>query len=464
MRVFIFILTLLFFAPAFVVAAEEPMPSMSISAPGESAPPAAEKIKPAEQVYICPMHPHIHDEKGDRCPICGMDLVPANGQAPSSKPAEKEEKGERKILYWYDPMVPGQKFDKPGKSPYMDMDLVPFYKDEVKGGPEAPDNALYVDPVYRQALGVKTEKAALHEFGKSIHVFGHIAPSTRLEHTVAVRTAGWIVDLNTDAVGDTVKKGDLLFTFYSPNLMTAQSDYLIGSRVGDAEQRLRLYGMDGQAIAELKKKGKFLEATPFFAPTDGTISMLNVRKGAYVDAGNMVLSLQDYSQVWVQAHLPLRDMQFLVAGTPAVVTIDETGEPFKAVVDFIYPVTDPQSRNGLVRLVLDNPDGKLKTDALVSITFEANSQSRLAVPAEAVLYGKDGGHVITDLGDGYFRPVRVRTGITAGGLTEIVSGLKESEKIVTSGQFMIDAESSLSGGMASMDETDKKETGNVHKH
>ncbi len=464
MRVFIFTLTLFFFAPAFVMAAEESMPSMSMSAPGENTPPAAEKSKPAGQVYICPMHPHIHGEKGDRCPICGMDLVPASEQAPPSKPAEKGEKGERKILYWYDPMVPGQKFDKPGKSPYMDMDLVPFYEDEAKGGPEAPDNALYVDPVYRQALGVKTGKAALHEFGKSIHAFGHIAPSTRLEHTVAVRTAGWIVDLATDAVGDTVKKDDLLFTFYSPDLMTAQSDYLIGSRVGDAEQRLRLYGMDDQAIAELKKKGKFLEATPFYAPADGTVSMLNVRKGAYVDAGNTVLSLQDYAQVWIQAHLPLRDMQFLATGTPAIVTIDETGDSFKAAVDFIHPVTDPQSRNGLVRLTLDNPDGKFKTDTLVSIVFETDSQSRLAVPAEAVLYGKDGGHVITDLGDGYFRPVKVGTGITADGLTEIVSGLKENEKIVISGQFMIDAESSLSGGMASMDGTDTKEAGNVHKH
>lgn len=463
MRIFALILMLLVL-PAVTATAEDAMPSMSMPMAEPENNTDTTQQPEAEQIYICPMHPHIHGEKGDRCPICGMDLVPANGQAPSSKPAEKGEKGERKILYWYDPMMPGQKFDKPGKSPYMDMDLVPFYEDEAKGGPEAPDNALYVDPVYRQALGVKTGKAALHEFGKSIHAFGHIAPSTRLEHTVAVRTAGWIVDLATDAVGDTVKKDDLLFTFYSPDLMTAQSDYLIGSRVGDAEQRLRLYGMDDQAIAELKKKGKFLEATPFYAPADGTVSMLNVRKGAYVEAGATVLSLQDYSQIWAQAHLPLRDMQFLATGTPAVVTIDETGDSFKAAVDFIHPVTDPQSRNGLVRLVLDNPDGKLKTDALVSITFEAGSQSRLAVPAEAVLYGKDDGHVIADLGNGYFRPVRVGTGITANGLTEIVSGLKENEKIVTSGQFMIDAESSLSGGMASMDGSDEKEAGNVHKH
>ena len=374
-------------------------------------------------------------------------------------PVFAAETGDRKILYWHDPMVPGQKFDKPGKSPYMDMDLVPVYEDSA-----AQEGAVRIDPAYRQSLGVKTAVVIPHEFGKAVHAFGHIAPSTRREHSIAVRTAGWIVDLNTDAVGDAVKKGDLLFTFYSPDLMTAQSDYLIGSRLGNAEQRLRLYGMDEKSIAALKEKGKFLEATPFYAPADGTVSALNVRKGAYMEQGNLVLTLQDYSQVWVQAHLPLRDMQFITAGTPATVNIDETGEKYQAVADFIHPVTDPQSRNGMVRLVLDNPEGKLKADTLVNVIFEADKSERLAVPAESVLYGKDGGHVIAVLDSGNFRPVKVETGITSHGLTEIVSGLKEGDEIVVSGQFMIDAESSLSGGMAGMDGTDKKEAGNVHKH
>jgi len=160
--------------------------------------------------------------------------------------------------------------------------------------------------------------------------------------------------------------------------------------------------------------------------------------------------LQDFSQVWVEAHVPIKDLQFISVGTPAKITIDETGETIKAVTDFIYPMTDTESRKGIVRLVVDNPDGKLKTGSLVDVTFEAGSQKRLAVPAEAILYGKDGGHVIEDLGNGYFRPVIVKTGITAYGMTEIVSGLKEGQSIVTSGQFMIDAESNLRGGLNNM--------------
>lgn len=445
MRFFIYILILSVFPLAASVAGTNPtssqMPEMSQAVPG--VPHAGDNAHSAEELYICPMHPHIHGKKGDRCPICGMDLVPqTQTEAPQTLPEEDKNGGEKS-------------------------------RDEAD-----KEGGLYIQPIYRQALGVEIATASRHEFGKTIHAFGHVAPSTRREYTMAVRTAGWIVDLNTDAVGDTVEKGDLLFTYYSPDLMTAQSDYLLGSRVGNAEQRLRLHGMEDKAIAELKKKGRFLEETPFYSPADGTVALLNVRKGAYLEEGDMVLTLQDYAQVWVQAHLPLRDMEFLTIGTPATVTIDGTGESFKASVDFIYPETDPESRNGLVRLVLDNPDGRLKTDALVNVAFEAESHQRLAVPAEAVLYGKEGGHVIVSLGDGYFRPVQVRTGITSYGMTEILSGLQEGEKVVATGQFMIDAESSLSGGMVNMagadhsahgqqrpvESSDVEGTGNVHKH
>lgn len=365
-------------------------------------------------------------------------------------PAFAEDDGDRKVLYWHDPMVPKTKFDKPGPSPFMDMDLVPVYEDEVNGGSGAPENAIKVDPVYIQALGVKTAEVTHHEFGRNIRAFGQVAASTRLEHAVDVRTKGWIVDLATDAVGDTVKKGDLLFTYYSPDLMNAQSDFLIGSRVGNAALRLRLFGMEGKVIEQLKERGKFFEETPFYAAADGTVTMLNVRKGAYVNEGGSVLKLQDFSKLWVNADVPLRDVQFLEIGAPATIAIPETGEKYEALVDFIHPVNNPQNRTVTVRLVLDNPDGTLKPDTYVDAVFDAKVQSRLAVPTEAVLYGGTGAYVIEDAGDGYFRPVMVETGITASGLTEITSGLSHGQKIVKSGQFMLDAESNLKGGMAAM--------------
>lgn len=364
-------------------------------------------------------------------------------------PIMAAEKSERKVLYWYDPMVPGQKFDKPGKSPYMDMDLVPFYEEEAGGG----NNIVSIDASYQQALGVKTAPAQRQEFGKAIHVFGIVVPSTRREYVVAVRTAGWISDLKTNAVGDTVKKGDLLFTYYSQDLMSAQSDYLLGSRIGSPEQRLRLYGMNDRAIAELKKNGRFLEQTPFYAPADGTVTALNVRQGSYVDPGdnnNTILTLQDFSQVWIEAHVPIRDLQFLSVGTPATITVSGTGEAYKANVDFIYPETDLQNCKGMARLVLDNPEGRLKPNMPVDVIFAANVEPRLAVPEEAVLYDQRGAHVIATGDDGHFQPVMVKTGITSEGLTEITSGLSEGQVVVTSGQFMIDAESNLRGGIENM--------------
>lgn len=359
----------------------------------------------AEEVYICPMHPHIEGEAGDTCPICGMSLVPKQTENTSTSG------------------------DKSGA---------------------IDEDAIVITPEYIQALGVKTAQVSLEEFGKSIRAYGKIVPSTRLEHTVTVREDGWIVDLATSAIGDSVKKGDLLFTFYSPDLMSAQSDYLIGTRTGKAEQRLRLYGMDDKAIAEFKKGGKMMEATPFYAPLDGTVTMLEARPGMYMGEGARVLTLQDFSKVWINAEVPLRDIEFLKEGNRADITLSETGKIFQGTIDFIHPIANPDSRTVTVRVVADNTENILKPETYVDVIFIGLLEKRLAVPKDAVLYGEGGSYIIEALGDGKFSPRMVETGITANGLTEIKQGIKAGANIVTSGQFMIDAESNLRGGMANM--------------
>lgn len=443
MRILFFTLFLFTFAP-FVMAAENGVAASS---------------QTEAHTHYCPMHPEETGVEGDNCPICGMHLVPmeegsSSGQNPEHKmqtpPAASDSVDSTPVYIC--PMHPHISGEEGDTCPICGMHLVP--KNEGSQSHEdhedKPEGAFLIDPSYIQTLGVKTSGVSHQDFGKSIRAFGKIMPSTRLEYAIDVRTKGWIVDLNTDAVGDAVKKGDLLFTFYSPDLMNAQSDFLIGSRVGNAAQRLRLYGMEDKAIAELKERGKFFEETPFYAPADGTVTMLNVRKGAHVNEGGSILKLQDFSKLWVNVDVPIRDVQFLEVGIPAKITIPETGEKYEALVDFIHPVNDPQNRTVTVRLVLDNPDGALKPDTYVDAAFNAKVQSRLAVPAEAVLYGGMGAYVIEDAGDGYFRPVMVETGITASGLTEITSGLSHGQKIVKSGQFMLDAESNLKGGMAAM--------------
>mgnify|MGYP005844849835 CR=1 FL=1 len=193
-----------------------------------------------------------------------------------------------------------------------------------------------------------------------------------------------------------------------------------------------------------------MRETPFYAPMDGVIIDLKVRKGSFVKEGDLALSIQDFSQVWVNADVPIRDLQFLDIGQSATVTAPETGKTYESSIDFIHYVADPKTRTGIVRLVLQTESLEPKPGTYVDVLFNAKSEELLAVPAEAVLYDATGSKIIKDLGDGYFRPVTVETGITADGFTEIISGIEEGHEIVTSGQFMIDAESSLRGGMANM--------------
>ena len=381
--------------------------SAGFSAPAFAETPKAELPKICEEgKWVAPMHPNIRGEEGDNCPICGMELVPD----PVCFPEETKAKEDK----------------------------------------SAPEGALNITPTFRQALGVKTARVSRKAFGRKIRSFGEIVPSTRNELMFHMRSEGWIVDLATDAVGDTVKKGDLLFTYYSPDLMNAQSDFLIGNRAGNAAERLRLYGMDDKAIAQLKEQGRMMRETPFYAPMDGTVINLKVRKGSFVKEGDLALSMQDFSQVWVNADVPVRDLQFLEIGQQAKVIVPETGKTYDSNIDFIHHVADTQTRTGTVRLVLPHEHLEPKPGTYVDVVFEADRKDRLAVPAEAVLYDASGAKVIESLGNGYFRPVSVQTGITTGGLTEIISDLREGQEIVTSGQFMIDAESSLRGGMSNM--------------
>lgn len=373
----------------------------------------APPVLAAEQIFICPMHPHISGEEDDNCPICGMNLV---SQAADTEPThEQHQENAQKSM---------------------------------------AEGSIHIDSSYTQMLGVKTTEVKHRNFGDNIRAYGRISGNMRNEREISIQEEGWVKNLKTSAVGDIVKKGDVLFSIYSPDLMAAQSDYLIGRRtgyrIGNPEQRLRLKGMDDKAIAILKKRGKMMEQTPFHAQIDGVVTTLNVREGSHVSEGDVLLTIQDFSEVWINADVPIRDLQFLKEQTSARIRIPETGDEYESVIDYIHPVTDPRSRTATVRLILENPEGKLKPDTYVDVIFSANTQSRLAVPSDAVLYSSMGSYVIEDIDNGNFRPVMVKTGMSANGLTEIKSGLSHGQRIVASGQFMIDAESNLRGGMAAM--------------
>jgi Cu(I)/Ag(I) efflux system membrane fusion protein len=365
----------------------------------------------AEQAtrYTCPMHPHYISDDPGSCPICGMDLVPMSGSAGLETDATSGARGA----------------------------------------------VVTVAPETLQMMGVRVAEAELAVFGGVIRAFAQIEADERARHTVSLRVPGWIETLQVRAVGDPVEAGDLLFEFYSPDLVAAQMDYFSARasnerRARAALRRLESLGMGPTAIARMRERGEALRRVPVFARRRGVVSALGVVEGGYVDIGEDILTLQDYSQVWVIAEVPQGDLHRLEPGRNARVSPAAGGAPLTGEIDFIYPTFDARTRTGRVRIVVENPDGTLRPGAFANIEFEGRAERRLAVPSEAVLFDQSGAYVIASLGEGRFEPRMVQTGLVRAGFTEILGGVSAGETVIASGQFLIDSESRLRESFARM--------------
>ena len=364
---------------------------------------AEENRSTAPKKWTCPMHPHyIADEFGS-CPICGMDLVA---------------------------------LETPG---------------EAQGQTSAAQRSIItIPPETMQNIGVRVGKAEITSFGRIIRNFGRVAENERLQSELSARLEGWIEELKIRAVGDHVKKGDLLFTIYAPEYIVSQRDYLSAlkgrnrGRITSVKRRLRAFGMQDRAIKEMVKKGSVIEFVPFYAELDGTVAMIDLRPGSYVKRGTMLTRIQDYSQVWLMVSVPEKDLSFIEVGTPAVVTFPNIpGREEFARVEYVYPTVDAQTRTGQVRLVMDNKDGQLRPGAYADVAFQVGTKKRLAVPTEAILKNGRGRFVLVSLGQGRFEPRAVKLGLTSEKWTEVSGEIEEGDDIVVSGQFLIDSESAL---------------------
>jgi len=412
--------------------------------------------------YTCPMHPHYIAEEPGSCPICGMDLVPMAGEEEQTEEQNlSEEEGEKKILYWVAPMDPNYKMDKPGKSP-MGMDLVPVYGTE-GGASKNGRKAITIAPETIQNIGVRTQKAEAARFGTDVRSYGVVTENVREQDEISSRVGGWIEELKVTAVGDEVKKGDLLFTLYSPDLVSAQQDYIAAitagstGRISSSAKRLKSLGIQDQALEEIKKKRRKLQNVPFYAMVDGIVSKLNVKRGTFVKSGMQIAEIQSYATVWINVSVAEKDLGFLSKKMKTEVTFPNLSSEIRtARIDYIYPTIDKASRTGQVRLVLDNPDGILRPGAYSDVSFETISVKRLAIPAEAVLRASDGNYVVVALGNGRFQSRKVKTGIYNKGRVQILSGLNEGDDIVVSSQFMIDSESSLRESFRKMQQMQTK--------
>ena len=380
----------------------------------------------------------------------------ASDDSPEQQPRASEKKsdgsGRGDILYYRHPMGLPDTSPVPKKDS-MGMEYIPVYENE----PAGADKAISVAPETIQTLGVKIETAKEVDFGRAIRTFGAVADNARLLTEIASRVDGWIDELIITAVGDEIRKGDVLFRLRSPDLIAAKRDYVTALNSGSSSwaassaTRLKSLGVQDQTIAEIKARRTVDELTPFYAERDGIVSVLNVRKGAFVNSGEAIATIADYGEVWVIASIAEQDLPLIAAGAPAAVRFPNAPAASRtATVDYVYPTVDPKTRTGKARIVLGNPGLALRPGAYADVSFEIDAKARLAVPSEAILRDQRGAHVIMAMGEGRFLAVFVKTGLVSSGLTEIVDGLDTGDPIVVSGQFLIDSESNLNESLGKL--------------
>jgi len=322
------------------------------------------------------------------------------------------------------------------------------------GGP-----TITIDSRRRQLIGVETEPVTERDLVREIRAVGNVTYDERRLTKVSLRFDAWIGELDADYVGAPITRGQRLFSVYSPELLAAQQEYLearerLSRRSDDdsllsaARQRLRLWDLSEREILDLEERGTPLEYVPIYAPASGTVVAKHIDSGSAVKTGDTLLRIADLSQVWIEAELYESELDLIKSGTNATVRLPYLpGQSFAAVVDYVYPYLDKTSRTGRVRLTLENADGVLKPDMYAEVSLSITLGRRLAVPEDAVLFAGDSRVVFVDLGDGRLKPVKIKTGHHVAGLIEVTEGLSPGDVIVTSGNFLIAAETKLKAGI-----------------
>jgi Cu(I)/Ag(I) efflux system membrane fusion protein len=318
---------------------------------------------------------------------------------------------------------------------------------------------ITVDSRRRQLIGLETSVVTHHDLVKSIRAVGSVTYDERLLTKVSLKYDAWIGDLEANYVGAPVTRGQRLFSIYSPELLAAQQEYLearkrLSRRASDdslvaaARQRLKLWDFADSEILALEERGTPLEYVPIYSPAEGTIVAKHIDSGSAAKTGQTLLRIADLSQVWVEAELYEAELSLIREGMNASISLPYLPDrTFDAVVEYVYPYLDKTSRTGRVRLTLDNAAGALRPDMYAEVSLKAELGHRLAVPQDAVLFAGESRVVFVDLGGGQLRPVRIKTGQYAGGMIEVTEGLSLGDVIVTSGNFLIAAETKLKAGI-----------------
>lgn len=435
----------------------------SIKTSGEN---VRENIK---QLYSCGMHPEVISEEPGNCPICGMKLTPIKitEQVMDQGEKSKQEK-DRKILYWRAPMDPTEIYDKPGKSK-MGMDLIPVYEGDEAGGA----GSITIDGSIQQNMNLRTVEVERRDLTNVIRAYGKVSSAEDKNYSINTKISGWVERLYIDTTGEKVDKGQPLLEIYSPELVSTQEEFILALKnqkkyksspfedirqnaekmVDLARNRLELWDISPNEIDEIEKTGQIKKTILLRSQESGIVLHKAVNEGDKVGPGMDLFHIVDLSKVWVEASVYESELPQVKVGQKVELELDHlSGEKLTGTVDFIYPFLDQKSRSNNVRIVFNNPDLKLKPEMYATVwIYGRTSENAIAVPSEAIIHSGTREVVFVAKEAGKFEPREVKTGTESDdGYIEVLSGLFEDEKVVVSGQFLLDSESRTREAIAKM--------------
>lgn len=387
----------------------------------------------------------------------------------SHETAEKTipEKEERKVAYWRSPMNPTEVYDQPGKS-VMGMDLVPVYEDELVDGVD-----VRIDPVVQQNMGIRTARVEKAPLVRTIRTYGNITYDETRTAEISPKVSGWIEKIHVDFTGKFVEKSQPLFDLYSPELFSAQQEYLAAylnfTRHGrknldlleSARERLRYFDIPESAIRAMEKSGKLKKTLTLRSPFNGVVIQKNAEAGTYIRTGTTVYRIADLSRIWVEAHIYEYELPWVSQGQEAEMTLPYfPGRTYSGKVSFVYPYLQQKTRDVVVRLEFDNPNFTLKPDMYCDIIIKSDQGEGIVVPSEAVIRSGERNVAFVVRENNKFEPRDLTLGLQMNTEFQVLSGLAPGEVIVTSGQFLIDSESDLTEAVQQMMEPKRADMNN----
>jgi multidrug efflux pump subunit AcrA (membrane-fusion protein) len=404
-------------------------------------------------LYTCGMHPQVVQDHPGNCPICGMKLTPVRKEAAAGNAVAASSSAERKIKFYRSTMMPGEVRPAPGKDS-MGMDMVPVYEEEAAA---SAASAISIDPATIQKMGVRTASVTRGPLRRLVRTVGIIDYDETSLSDVTTKFRGWVEKLYVNATGQLVMRGEPLFDIYSPELYSAQKEYLLaldqstnglgsGSLRTSALTKLKFFDISDEQIAEMERTRQPSKSLRVVAPQDGFVMEKMVVQGQMVDAGVKTYRLADLGLVWVQAQIYEQDLGFIRLGQEVTVSLSYLPDrEFRGRVTYVYPNIDEKTRTAKVRMEFHNPGYFLKPGMFASVhVISELAPSVLLVPDMAVLRSGEQNTVFVALEGGKFEPRTVVLGLQAeNDMYQVISGLSEGERIVTSGQFMLDSESQL---------------------